>query len=249
LTNSRYTRADHEARKQDPYAAAKYRISIEWLRRGGRLDGEIFNIGCGSGIFTAMAADAGARVRAFEPEGSARQMAVESCPPRCTVEALALADIPGHSVASVIVMHDVLEHIADESAAVDDLYRLLQPNGLLVVSVPAMPSLFGHHDEELGHYRRYTKRSLRAALLPHFEIDTLRYFGMTFIPLTLWFSRIRRTPYATGGSDRLLRCFDALCHLEQWVPTPLGTSLLCAARPRSGVRDVDGSGGTEPAEG
>jgi hypothetical protein len=102
----------------------------------------------------------------------------------------------------------------------------------LVLSVPALPWLFGYHDEQLGHYRRYTKATLGAALRPRFEILRLRYFGMSFIPITLWYSRLRRLPYSTEGDPRLLRAFDAICRIEQRIPSPVGTSLICVARPR-----------------
>lgn len=238
MTDEGYTQSDHRARVRDPYAAAKYRLTIAWLKEAGCLGEEIFNIGCGSGVFTIMAAEAGLRVRAFEPDPNAFEMAVASQPPGCSVESLGLSDIPGREIASVIVMHDVLEHIADEDAAVRDVHRLLRTGGLLVLSVPAMPSLFGYHDEELGHYRRYTKASLRAALRPRFDIEHLRYFGMTFIPVTLWFSRLRRKPYAVGGTQSLLTLFDAACRLEQRIATPVGTSLICLARP---IRESQGA--------
>jgi len=210
---------------------------LRWLGEHGRLD-EIFNIGCGSGVFTVMAAQAGAVVHAFEPDQEAFGIAGSSLPPRCTLEPLSLGEIPGHDVARVIVLHDVLEHIPNEAAAVGALHRLLRPDGLLVLSVPAMPSLFGFHDEELGHERRYTKRSLRTALNPWFEIDNIRYFGLTFIPITIWFSKLRRRPYSGRGDGRLIRVFDAVCRLEELVSTPLGTSLICVARPRAIAVDL-----------
>jgi 2-polyprenyl-3-methyl-5-hydroxy-6-metoxy-1,4-benzoquinol methylase len=245
LTDEGYTQSDHRARVRDPYAAAKYRLTIAWLKEAGCIGEEIFNIGCGSGVFTVMAAEAGARVRAFEPDSTAFEMAAASQPPGCTVESLGLSDIPGREIASVIVMHDVLEHIADEDAAVADVHRLLRPDGLLVLSVPAMPSLFGYHDEELGHYRRYTKASLRDALMSRFDIERLRYFGMTFIPVTLWFSRLRRKPYAVGGTQSLLTVFDAACRLEQRISPPVGTSLICLAHP---VQDSQGASKRDRAD-
>jgi SAM-dependent methyltransferase len=150
---------------------------------------------------------------------------------------LGLDEVEGEGVADVIVMHDVLEHIADDRAAVARLWRLMVEDGRLVLSVPALPSLFGFHDEQLGHHRRYTRRALQAVLASAFSIERLRYFGFSLVPITAYYSRLRRRPYPTGSAESglLSRAFGSLCSLEARIPTPLGTSLVCLARPR---RDV-----------
>lgn len=129
---------------------------------------------------------------------------------------------------------NVLEHIDDDRSAVERLRRLVVDDGRLVLSVPAMPSLFGYHDEQLGHYRRYTRHALEAVLAPAFVIERLRYFGFTLVPVTAYYSRLRRRPYPTGSAESgvLSRAFRSLCALEARVPAPLGTSLVCLARPR-----------------
>jgi hypothetical protein len=58
-------------------------------------------------------------------------------------------------------MLDVLEHIEDDLAFLQhDVVPRLRPEGHVVMSVPAHPSLFTSHDTFLGHYRRYTRRQL-----------------------------------------------------------------------------------------
>jgi 2-polyprenyl-3-methyl-5-hydroxy-6-metoxy-1,4-benzoquinol methylase len=54
------------------------------------------------------------------------------------------------------VLHDVLEHIDSENAAIERIFELLTDDGILVISVPALDGLFGFHDEQLGHFRRYS---------------------------------------------------------------------------------------------
>lgn len=235
MIDEAYTAGDHAFRDDDAYAKGKYELTLRWLRAADGRRSELVNVGCGAGLFSAMAAADGYSVRAYEPDPVAFAEAARAAPSRVTVEQRGLADVPGPA-APVVVLHDVLEHIEDEAGAVDRLARLVEGSGLLVVSVPALPSLFGFHDEQLGHFRRYTKATLRAALEPWFEIDRMRYYGLTFIPLTAWFSRWRRKPYPTagvGGRPSLVgRAFAAACRAESRVPTPLGTSLVCLARPR-----------------
>jgi SAM-dependent methyltransferase len=59
---------------------------------------------------------------------------------------------------------DVIEHTDDDSVALRELRRVMRPGGYLVVSVPAHRWLWSHHDVVNDHRRRYTRRSLRAAV-------------------------------------------------------------------------------------
>jgi 2-polyprenyl-3-methyl-5-hydroxy-6-metoxy-1,4-benzoquinol methylase len=234
-----YTALDHEFRESDAYAQGKYRVTLRWLRNRpvGSL---LYNIGCGGGLFNRIAVDAGFRVEAFEPDPGAYELARRDCPERgCALHPLGVGEIEGEGLADVIVIHDVLEHIENDRAVLERLRRLLVGDGLLVISVPALPSLFGFHDDQLGHYRRYTRRTLRRVLSEQFEIIHLRYYGLAFVPVTAYYSRFRRRSYPTRSSESGLMsaAFRALCAVEGRVPTPLGTSLICLARPRrSGER-------------
>ena len=55
---------------------------------------------------------------------------------------------------------DVLEHLDDDSAALDELRRVVRPGGQLLVTVPAYPRLWSSHDEVNHHHRRYTRTTL-----------------------------------------------------------------------------------------
>ncbi len=232
--SSSYTAVDHEFRESDAYAQGKYNVTLRWLRN--RSTGPLlYNIGCGGGLFNRMAVDAGFRVEAFEPDPVAYELARRDSPNRgCALHPIGIDAIEGEGVADVIVMHDVLEHIDDDCTVVEHLQRLLARDGVLIMSVPALPSLFGFHDEQLGHYRRYTRRTLQRALNEHFEILHLRYYGMTFVPITAYYSRFRRRPYPTRSAESgvFSGAFRGLCALEGRIPTPIGTSLICLARPR-----------------
>jgi SAM-dependent methyltransferase len=59
---------------------------------------------------------------------------------------------------------DVLEHCGPESAAVDELVRVLVPSGRLLVSVPAYEWAWTDHDVRAVHHRRYTMGRILAAL-------------------------------------------------------------------------------------
>ena len=227
-----YTTDDHEFRENDDYARAKYDITLRWL--GPARERRLLNIGCGAGLFNRLAHHAGFAVEACEPDPTAHRIALAAAPDGVVVHLGGLFDAPMTPGADVVVMHDVLEHIDDEASAVAELHRLVCAGGTVVISVPALESLYGLHDERLGHHRRYTRRSLRSALESHFVVRRMRYFGMSLIPVTLWFSRWRRRPYPTGvatGPSLIGRAFALVCRGESFVPTPIGTSLVCEASP------------------
>ena len=55
-----------------------------------------------------------------------------------------------------ILMLDVLEHVEnDRDFLLSIVSQNLKSRGLLLMSVPAWPLLFSHHDQELKHFRRY----------------------------------------------------------------------------------------------
>jgi SAM-dependent methyltransferase len=61
----------------------------------------------------------------------------------------------------LIIMLDVIEHIEHETDFLhENVQPHLKPNGTILISVPAHPSLFAAHDTFLGHYRRYTRKHL-----------------------------------------------------------------------------------------
>jgi 2-polyprenyl-3-methyl-5-hydroxy-6-metoxy-1,4-benzoquinol methylase len=225
-----YKALDHEFRARDAYAWTKYDMTTDWIAPFVRPGMLLLNVGCGGGEYNRVAVEMGLRVLACEPERNAFELALRNRPAAsCEVRHCGLFDLrPGPDDADVIVMHDVLEHIEDDAGGARQVAALLRPGGRLVISVPAMQWLFGHHDVLLGHYRRYTKKRLRAVIEPHLRLRRIRYFGMSLIPAALWFSRLSKRPYpiqqvSDGPLSAIMR---TLCAVERRIPTPLGTSVM-----------------------
>jgi SAM-dependent methyltransferase len=59
-----------------------------------------------------------------------------------------------------IICSNVLEHVENDSAALDNIHKLLAPGGHLLLFVPAHPALYGDMDRLAGHCRRYTRSGL-----------------------------------------------------------------------------------------
>jgi SAM-dependent methyltransferase len=234
-----YKRDDHAFRGVDEYANAKYDITTSWLglgRGGSRGGGTLANVGCGSGEFNLRAAALGLEVVACEPEEGAFRIALAGAAGAGAVRVLrmGLEELAGaQAPVDYLVMHDVLEHIEDERAAVAALRRLLKPGGEAVLSVPAYGWLFGHHDVQLGHHRRYTRGRLLELFRDGFEVLRSRYYGPAFVPVTLVFSRWLRRPYPvkeSTSSPWRRAAFRAACQAQRALPLPFGTSVLVHLR-------------------
>jgi SAM-dependent methyltransferase len=142
-----------------------------------------------------------------------------------------------------IVCLNVLEHIADDHAALVNARKLLErARGHLVLLVPAHPSMFSALDAEMGHHRRYSRRMLEDALVrAGFEIEHLQWLNLLGLPgwwLNAKILRRDRLSAVQIGVYRLISRF--WLPLERLVPPPLGLSLVAVGRPPAS--------GQEPAE-
>ncbi len=79
---------------------------------------------------------------------------------------------PGYTLLSLF---DVLEHIDDDLGTLRLLFEVLEPGGVLVLTVPAHPFLFDEMDTIAHHRRRYRRAELR---------DKLRAAGFRVLRLT-----------------------------------------------------------------
>jgi SAM-dependent methyltransferase len=146
---------------------------------------------------------------------------------------------------------DALEHVEDDQAALDELFRVCRPGGTLFVTVPAFRFLWGELDELGHHYRRYTRKELLTKVSrAGFSITFVRFFNFLLFPpvaAVRILSRLlpRRGAVAgerphcdldiagSGGLNRLLARIFALEGSLLSLRLPVGVSLMCVAR-RSG---------------
>jgi SAM-dependent methyltransferase len=161
---------------------------------------------------------------------------------RGTVAALPFPD----ASMDVATSFDVLYCLDDatEAAAVQEMWRVLKPGGLVIVNVAALDSLRGSHSTLTMEVRRYTKARLRTLFgSTGFTIERLTFANMSAFPVA-WLMRWRerQTGAAEVASDHDLQVpaspvnvvFNALSSVEAAIlrvaDLPIGTSLLCVAR-------------------
>ena len=177
-----------------------------------------------------------ARVTGVEPVARARHVAATAGSDVVPGSFERLPAAAG-SVDMVLAL-DVLEHLDDEAAGLAEAARVLRPGGRLMVTVPALPALWGPHDELNRHRRRYTRAMLldRVAMAG-FRVERVTYFNTLLLPLA-WLertlSRHRRRPAtvrqpAPFVNALLRRIFAVELPLLRAVDLPIGLSLLLVA--------------------
>jgi SAM-dependent methyltransferase len=123
----------------------------------------------------------------------------------------------------VAFLLDVLEHIADQETALEEIHRALSPGGLLFVTVPAFDLFWTWNDDMVHHQRRY-RRSDFARLASHagFDLVDSRYFMFFLSPLLLASRRI-----ASLRLDRLteLERRQFLEKMHRVPPLPINEAL------------------------
>ncbi|HEV7301547.1 MAG TPA: class I SAM-dependent methyltransferase [Tepidisphaeraceae bacterium] len=242
LTFNAYQYADFKSRGQDAYANAKYDILAKWIAKGGA-NRDILNAGCGSGEFSFLLGSQGHRVEGIDPGPEyvelAKTQAEQLGFKNLTFSVAGIEDFAAANAGrqyDAVIATDVIEHIKDDVAAVRAMLSLLTPGGDLFITVPAGPKLFGYHDEQLGHYRRYTLKMCRDVLPDGVHLHKLRYFGMCLVPIAWHFSVKKRKnyPVAEAGDGKSMpiasRIMHALFAVEKKVGLPWGTSCLMWAK-------------------
>jgi SAM-dependent methyltransferase len=134
-----------------------------------------------------------------------------------------------------VVCLNVLEHVEDDAAALDNMRRALAATGgRLVLLVPAGKALYSPLDRGLGHFRRYEPEGLKALLdAAGFEVETTLWFNA--LGMLGWFVNGRllqreRLPVAQLGIYE--RVAPLALPIERSVTLPFGLSLVAVARPR-----------------
>jgi SAM-dependent methyltransferase len=102
----------------------------------------------------------------IEPDASSRGVAQDRLAALGTGRTVlaSLQDLPPDDMFDLICSFEVIEHIADDSAALAEWTEKLAPGGTLILSTPADERRYGAADRLVGHYRRYEPAGFAAIL-------------------------------------------------------------------------------------
>ena len=187
-----------------PWEVSRLRFVASLVDRYVALDRpevRVFDVGCGDAY---VARELTARNPTLQVEGVDPALPVEKHGSRLTGRIRLWRELPGlepgDSKARAVLMLDVLEHIEDDLAALRALAAspALDPDCILIVTVPAHQALFCSHDRLLGHYRRYSRKRLRSTLEQN-GFSVLEEGGLYF-------------------SGFILRCIRAFLEQESLIP-------------------------------
>jgi|694.fasta_scaffold78941_2 2-polyprenyl-3-methyl-5-hydroxy-6-metoxy-1,4-benzoquinol methylase/glycosyltransferase involved in cell wall biosynthesis len=168
----------------------------------------ILEIGAGLGQISSMLVKNGRLITSLEPdpklckqlETSTHSLGVRSFP--STLEqALSLSQISCDEKFDSVVIVNVLEHIEDDIQELKIVKTVLNPDGKIIIFVPAMPSLYGSMDAISGHFRRYRRSELEAVVrAAGLETKSIHYFDpIGVLPYWLSYRVLNRQTLGTSS--------------------------------------------------
>lgn len=224
---------------QDLDRMARAKNYLAWQKRlvEREIGRRVVEVGCGVGNFTQSLLDRDV-VIALDIEPYCIERLRQRYAGRDNLHTFVLDALDPHDEAFArvaalqpdsCVCLNALEHIKDDYQALVRMRSLLTPGGVVVLLVPAFQSLYGPTDRNLGHFRRYSRRSLcEVAAAAGLRVRKLHYFN--FAGFFGWWLNARvfrheaQSAVQIAAFDRLI--VPVLSRAESVVPPPFGQSLF-----------------------
>lgn len=199
----------------------------------------ILDVGCGTG---ALMKELGVYGEVFGVDFSSE--AVDFCRSRGieNIQKGGLENLPyTDNSFDLVLALDVLEHIPDDGKGLAEIYRVLKPDGIVIVFVPAFKFLWGVTDVISQHYRRYTKIEIsnkinRVGFVIRYS-SYFNFFLFPFITLTRFvvnFFKINISSENNTGKGLLNSIFYNIFRSElillKYFKIPFGVSCVIVAK-------------------
>lgn len=159
--------------------ALKNKLSL--INNLSKNKGEILDIGAGVGDFLATAKQNGWDVTGIEPNDKARAIAQN----KGVYFAIQTDDLPDNSF-DIITMWHVLEHIPNLEMQLNELKRLIKPNGKIIIAVPNFKSFDANYYQEYWaaydvpiHFWHFSKTAIKKLFNKH-NIQLINILPMKF---------------------------------------------------------------------
>lgn len=137
----------------------------------------------------------------------------------------------------IVGLFDMIEHFKDDIKPLKEAFRVVRGGGIIAVTVPAREELWSWVDEISLHKKRYTKEKLELTFLnAGFNPLLIEYIFMTLYPIMKLTRRNkigkRDDLFSINTLANLLlkTLFNAERYISQYIPIPIGTSLIGIAR-------------------
>jgi SAM-dependent methyltransferase len=171
---------------------------------GGKYMVRVLDVGCGDG-FVSRALSRRADVQLVDSVDihlTDRQVDALQMEDKKVVYHNNYSELPDRRYDLVLLL-DVLEHVREDGNFLAEIAdRYLSNAGYLIVTVPAFPFLFSHHDEFLAHFRRYTRKQL-VRLVRDSNLFCIRsgYLFLSLLPIRI--IEVLRERITDGGRERI----------------------------------------------
>ncbi len=204
---------------------------LGWFRK--YLKGEILEVGCGIGNFTALLVDFG-KVTAIDIEKSY----LTQVQGKAVNADVGFGDIEGNKFFfnqkkfDCAVSLNVLEHIKDDKQALVNIRNLLKPKGYLILLLPSHPKLYGKIDVSIGHHRRYEKKEL-IKLINNHGFKVIKSRRLNFLGALGWWvsGKVFRNKEVSKNRIRLFNLLAPIfLFFEKEIEAPIGISVLVIAQ-------------------
>jgi SAM-dependent methyltransferase len=162
--------------------------------------GPIFDVGGGNGFVAKGLMDAGLGVVLVEPGPSGARNAKKRGLEDVICGTTRSAGFKNGSLPAIGVF-DVVEHIEDNLCFLLHLRDLLEPGGMLYLTVPAYNFLWSHEDVDAGHFRRHTVGGIKKKLVESGFKPIFGSYIFSFLPLPVFL--LRTLPYRLGFAQRI----------------------------------------------
>ncbi len=184
---------------------ARRQILLTLLHELIQPHGRIIDVGCGTGGLTHFLS-ADYDVTGVEPSEDAIAFARKRFPSQKFIHGVAPKDVPNFSQADAILLIEVLEHIEDDRAFVQELFSAMKPGAVLIMMAPADTSLWGPHDDAFEHFRRYDSLAEFRKLWEGLSVEELlvSYCNSRLYPVVKMMrklSAMRGKSWGKGGTD------------------------------------------------
>jgi SAM-dependent methyltransferase len=115
----------------------------------------VVDFGAGGGTFSMPAVNSGLNLICIEPD-----LILSDHLRSNGLHVVNDIDQVGDNSIDYIYSLNVLEHIEDDYLILEILFQKLKPGGKILIYVPAFNFLFTSMDKKVGHFRRYSRKSL-----------------------------------------------------------------------------------------
>ena len=235
-TTDRYAADDLETIRE----ARRYGAHVFDLFRP-HIGRRILEVGCGIGTMSQKLAELADIIVGIEPNAACIERVAEAMrhEPKfslrpCHLEECDPVELRGHRFDTVYCVN-VLEHLEHDVAALQMFRDVIVPGGKVLIFVPAVAAAYGPLDAELGHHRRYSKRTLaRAFADAGLDLAMLRYTNPIGLVGWMYNAHVSRSRVHSLSQVRLFERLVApwALPLERVITPPIGLSLMAVGQSR-----------------